>query len=499
MNGLIKFVDFEYEYVDNFSFQKNGIQIIESIDKIEIYNDVFRTIPLFISKNEKNIIIFSNYNTFYDEIEFDKTIDKVGFWEIILFGFAIGTRTIFENVKQMTSASKIIINKKDYTYTIERYWDFKVDTDYSIKNIETASDELFMLLEKNFSNIPANTKYITGISGGMDSRITLAFLSKFLNNEKLELFTYGFNEKIYEYKYAKEIAKRLNYKIPKFHKLNKLTYLNSLNYMPKFTGGQIGINHSPLFSYLNVLENNDSTLIATSYSEIIFSLKTEKEYSNTQLSLEIKLNNATYINENIKNIIEEDIKKLKKEYNNNETFSNINDYLYLTEQHPKFHEYLTYLFKSKIKVFNPYTNFELLKYVLSIPKEFKYRKKLQDKLLIDYFKLKDKNVSSSRFEWGDAGSAIDWFKFKTLNKINAVLRLITKGHIQLVNPYQTEEQSRLLYQFFLKDLEKILNKLYDNNLLDQNAYKHYSKLPISGLEIIERYHILSLGEIINDK
>ena len=41
-----------------------------------------------------------------------------------------------------------------------------------------------------------------GMIGGMDSRITLTFLSKYVPKENLELFTYGFDERLLEYKYA---------------------------------------------------------------------------------------------------------------------------------------------------------------------------------------------------------------------------------------------------------------------------------------------------------
>lgn len=499
MKKLIDFLDFEYEYVDTFSFEKNGIQIIETINTIEIYNDVFRTIPLFITKMEDSILIFSNFINFYNLNEVDKTIDKTGLWEIILYGFAIGTRTLYKNIQQMPSASKIVINKETLTYSIERYWDFQVKEDSSIQNIDDAADGLFNLLKNTFSEIPTNLNYCTGISGGMDSRITLAFLSNSLTKQHLDLFTYGFNKKIYEYKYAKEISKKLNYEIPTFHKLDKFSYYDSISYLPYFTGGQISINHSPLFSYLNKskLHTKNKILIATSYSEIIFSLKTEKKYTEETLSLQIKLNNSTHVPDEIKESIQNDLNMIKTEYNSNKSFSNINDYLYLTEQHPKFHEYLTYLFSSKIKIINPYTNFKLLTYVMSIPKELRFRKRLQDKILKDYFHLDDKNVSSSRFEWKEIGSNIEWIKFKVMNKANVILRILSKGSFQIMNPYQTEEQARLLHQFFLKDLEKTLSNFYKIDLIDMKTFEHYNHLPISSLDVIERYHILSLGEIIN--
>lgn len=495
--NLITFLDFKYELVEKFAIERNGIQIIEMDNKIEIYNDVFRTIPLFITKEDNKIIIFSNYINFYN-LKHKLNIDKIGFWETILFGFALGTRTLYQNIKQMTSASKIIINKKDMSYTIERYWDFQVDEDHSIKDENSAAKGLYSILNKNFAKIENDKKYFTGISGGMDSRITLAFLTNHIKKENLNLFTFGFSDKIYEYKYAKEISKKLNLHKPEFHKLDKLTYYNSIKFMPYFTGGQISINHSPLYSYLDKLEPNKEILIATSYSEIIFSLKTEEKKSEKILSFENKVNNCEQIDDKIKKNILDDLNLIKDNYSKTNCFSSIDDYLYLTEQHPKFHEYLTFLFKEKVEVFNPYTDFELLKYVISIPKQFKYRKKLQDNILNNNFNLMDKNVSSSRFEWGDAGGKLEWIQFKLINRINIILRIITRGRIEILNPYQTEEQSRLMYAYFQKIVNKELLSFYKKDLISEKNFKFFEKLPLKSQDVIERYHLLSLGEIIND-
>lgn len=495
-NEIVEFLDFKYEIVKNFCFNKNGIQVIETESSIEIYNDVFRTIPLFISFIDEKLIIFSNYINL-NKLKLELQIDKVGFWETILFGFALGTRTLYKNIKQMPSASKIVINKKNKSFNIERYWDFHIEEDSSINTIDKAEKGLYELLDKSFSKLRSDKNYITGISGGMDSRITLAFLKKHIKKENLDLFTYGYSDKIYEYKYAKSIADNLNFVQPEFHELNKSTYLESINFLPYFTGGQISIDHSPLYSYLSKLQDTNKTLIATSYSEIIFSLKAEKSKTYEILSFETKLKNNTLVSEKIKEEIYKDISNIKMEYNKTNCFSNINEFLYTSEQHPKFHEYLTFLFKDKIDVINPYTNFEILKYVMSIPKQFKYRKKLQDRLLHNYFELRDKNVSSSRFEWGEAGGKFEWFRFKITNKINVLLRILTKGHIEILNPYQTEEQSRLIYKYFQKMINLELDSFLKKDLIDLKTYKHYKKLPLKSLGVIERFRILSLGKIIN--
>lgn len=47
----------EYYKVEKFDIKLNGLQIIDSSNEIQIYNDPFRTLPLFIAKNKNNDLL----------------------------------------------------------------------------------------------------------------------------------------------------------------------------------------------------------------------------------------------------------------------------------------------------------------------------------------------------------------------------------------------------------------------------------------------------------
>jgi len=83
---------------------------------------------------------------------------------------------LIAHVSPQALKEKIIINKKTNEYKIERYWDFNVKEDQSIDSVEKAATGLYDRLDDIFSKLDKNQKYIMGISGGMDSRISLAFL-----------------------------------------------------------------------------------------------------------------------------------------------------------------------------------------------------------------------------------------------------------------------------------------------------------------------------------
>lgn len=491
-----------YSKVQTFDVKQNGIQIIEDENKLEIYNDPFRTTPLFIVKNiNDELIIFSNFEDFYKMDNIDKAIDEAGFWEIVLFGSGLWTRTLYNNVKQMPAASKIVINRNKNDYTIERYWDFDIKEDKSIDSIEKAAKGLYNRLDNVFSKLDITQKYVMGMSGGMDSRITLAFLSKYIPKENLELFTYGFDKRLLEYKYACEVATAFRYNKPKFHKLTKKSYQAAMSYLPKMSGGQICINHCHITSFLREHNLEEYKQISTYYSDAILGWDSkenkfiDKIESNFYVKTLIKFD---FLTEDIKSTIENDsykiFNKIKEEYN----YCSLDEYKYVTERNQKFHNYMASIQNRFLNTILPFASYELFSYAQSIPLKYKCEKQLIDYILENYFNLKDMKNISSRFQWGSRFSNIkEWYSFKFLNRANAILRPFTKGQIQLFNKYQTEEQDRLLYRDFHKELKESTQKFVNLGLMNEEQKKEWDKLPLKSKGISERYHLISLGKLID--
>lgn len=497
--------------VNNFDIKRNGIQLVESEKYIEIHNDPLRTEPLFITKDNNNkLIVFSKFEDFYQIENIDRVFDEAGFWEIVLFGSGLWTRTLYKNVDQMPGASKIIFDKKTNNYEIKRYWDYNVEEDKSIDSIEMAAYGLYNRLDKIFSNLDREQKYILGMSGGLDSRITLAFLSKYLPKENLKLFTYGFDERILEYEFSKEIAIAFGYERPIFHQLKEESYRKAMNYLPKMSGGQIGIGHCHILDFLQKNDNSGYRQISTYFSDAIFgyecSLERKKENINGHSFIQ-KINKANYLSDDLKNKMIIDTKKLFDSYSTRANYSSLDEYKYITERNQKFHTFLASIQKRFIETDIVYADFDLLTYVLSIPLKFRAQKKLIDYILDNKFdKISSKNfrnissrdfkVTSSKFQWGGRSSGIyEWYFFKLLNRANAILRPLTKGRIQIFNKYQTEEQERLLYSAFIKELSIVTSKFLASGLISPVGEKFWNRLPLKSNGIGERFNLISLGQL----
>lgn len=510
---------FSYSKTVNFSrdiigFCKgnNGITIVEEDEFITIYNDPFRTIPLFYTTDRKgNIYIFTNFEDFFSNFE-DNEIDKVGLWETILLGQAINTRTLFKNVKQMTSASAIVISRNHKNVRVERYWDYNINENSSINNIESAAKGLYERLDVIFNNIDKNDKYTLGLSGGLDSRITLGYLKKHFGDKKIDLFTYGYHEKILDYKYAKEVAHKFGYNKPKFHILNGNSYTKALEYLPQKSGGQIGINHCHIIDYLiNNFQysSENKKMISTYYSDAVFGFETKLEKGNDSIEDLFAYKEVTSnhnVPEDIKEIIIDDIKNVINKFDHSSNFSSINEYWYVTERNPKFHMNLAYLQSEFIPIITPYANYDLLNYMISLPLQYRYEKRLVDFILENYFGFDDKNkknVSSRLWKPGgwkkDISTNSSFYQFKTLNYINALLMSTTNGNLYVLNKYQTENQNAILRKYLKGQLITTLDQLKEMNMIDGNQLLGLSNIPLRANKLGVCFNIIGIGKLLNTK
>jgi hypothetical protein len=501
-----------YKKVDILDATYKGIQVIECASRVEIYTDTFRTVPLFVTRDKENeLIVFSDFEKYYSFELVKREVDKTGFWEIVLFGSALWTRTLYKNVEQIPSASCLSIDKASEQYKIERYWNYFIKEDEAITSLEQAADGLHSILDRIFSRLNPAKHYILGMSGGLDSRLTLAYLSSHISRDNIQLFTYGFDNSILEYKYATDVAEALGVARPVFHQLSPRSYRESLEYLPQMSGGQVAINHCHIIDYLKTKEIKNDVHISTYLSDALFGY----ECVSPQQINDINNNyyarvarSATELNAEIRDEIISDSMRIFSGFEINSNFSSLDEFKYITERNIKFHVFLAHLQNKHAETLCIYADIELLKYCLTVPIRFRENKNIIDALLNKYFpeismgnidniSSRDSKASTSRFQWDSRfWGFCNWHIFRLLNRINSILRIISMGRFQLTNIYQTEEHERLLYRDFKESLHLATTKLVSLGILTKNQKEEYDTLPIRSAGISERYAIISLAEIL---
>lgn len=500
--------------VKTFNIRQNGLQKITKKDKTEIYVDPFRTIPLFITTDTTgHHHIFSDFSTFYALKNIDKTIDKTGYWQNILMGGCVHTRTLYKNTKQLPGAHKLIVNHTDNTYKIDRYWDFSVQKDPTItkeKMLEGMFTRLDAMAKKFADNAQkSNTHYTLGMSGGMDCRLLIAFLSRHLKTDALTPFTFGFDERILEYQYAKEVAHTCGFTNTLFHKLDASSYRNALTHMPQQSGGQIGINHCHILDFLktnaqqNLLPKNTQH-ISTYYTDAI--LGWDARYPKN-IPTNLADNFYTHVTqaypflpEKVKEeMIQDGLNVFTPVVKPTTNMSCLPEYKYVTERHQKFHLHLAYMQGHHMPMHIPFADYDLLTYALSVPAQFRANKHWVDDIFAQYFpkiaKIKD---VSSRFQWGaNYSSKREWAHFKALNAANSIIRPLSGGRTELYNPYQTEEADRILRRHFHTDLKSATQKAVLHGLMDTKTKHMFDKLPWRSRGISERLNLISNAALLD--
>lgn len=494
--------------ITEFAKRNNGITIEKYEDGIKIFNDPFRSIPIFISEVEKNkTVLFTDYEIFFKYESSVGKIDIIGVWESILYGEPLHTRTIFNNIEQMIASSVVDINLREKKYEITRYWNY----DIKEKNIEF--QESLEILDKKLNEIFSRfseMKCVMGVSGGLDSRLSLYYLSSLIDSENIEAFTFGYNEKIMEYEYAKKVTEKLNISKPYFHKLEEKNYLDTLDDIVLKAGGLIGVTHIHSLDYIKNNMSMDKTYISNYYTDALFGYNAvQKKYNENYIDTsyyKIVSENEFDIPQVIVDEIIKDIKYICSMYEEKSNFSCIEEFLYVTEKNPKFHIFLSHIYSTYVNCSSPFLNYDLLTYMISLPIEYRIGKKIERELLKNKKIIID-DISSNKYSgksgvintWGRnwISSRVNYLLFRSRTMINGVLRIITDGRVQLLNKYSTENYHCYLYGSFRKYLIEACDYFGKIGLTSEFQNSQFIKIPRRFKNVNVRYQVITLWSLIS--
>ena len=92
----------------------------------------------------------------------------------------------------------------------------------------------------------------------------------------------------------------------------------------------------------------------------------------------------------------------------------------------------------------------------------------------------------------------DNFKFKSINRINAFLRVLFKGNIQVNNVYQTEELEKILHKNFRNELKSSFNILKRIGVFNK-SHSFFRSLPLRSKGTSERYSIITIANLFKNE
>ena len=222
------------EKIRTFQSKADGEFIVVIYDKfkndIYIFNDSLGRLPIYWYEGDEFAIISREIKFFYPYINKIR-FEKISLMEYLLFGFVLGQRTLIEGINRMMPRSFIIYNdeviinnRHNYPLFIAKHPILNDKEDF----VENFKRYFLRGLESRVSKLTSR-KQIISLSGGLDSRATLAGLIK------LGVSPYGItytlsnkNEKeiVYSEKIANEFAISLTHFKSRVNKVNLDKYLN---------------------------------------------------------------------------------------------------------------------------------------------------------------------------------------------------------------------------------------------------------------------------------
>lgn len=199
---------FEDEVLSSMNFARwNGefALILQMNDQIILVTDKKRSIPLFYTLNESDAWVVQDYL----EPNATMSIRKDAEEELLLTGFVVGEKTLFQDWYQLEVSSVVRLKERAskhqyYSYVVEK------ETD----SIDNFAEELSHVLNEVFDDLVARLagrKIILPLSGGYDSRIIALLLKDRGLSDSIITFTYG-RPGNGEATVSKEIADRLGLK-----------------------------------------------------------------------------------------------------------------------------------------------------------------------------------------------------------------------------------------------------------------------------------------------
>lgn len=486
-----------------FAKESKGVVIVNENGSFSVYNDPFCSIPLYYTQYKEKIIVTSEPNFLLEQGTFEP--DAAGIWEAILFGSCVWSRTIHKNIFQMPSATQL--TRRNGVVDLSKYWNFSVSEDLHLEKESNMIEAVDSKLLEIFSNLP-NERLLMGMSGGMDCRVSAAYLKKTNQSASTQTFTYASSAVSLEYKYAADVCNYYGIEEPKLFLLNESSYRSQLDFLPKYTCGQIGIQHSHICSILKQYKSENNTPLthlSNYYTDAVFGWDCtgKKQLTKGGDSLTLTLQKSNLVPDKIKEEILDDIEQVFASLDTESNLSSCDEFKYVSERNQKFHMNLASQQSRVMKTITPYANFELLNLMLSIPLHLRERKNVIDLLFSSgcIGNLAAGNLSSRQLvagrEFSNDGikTKLNKYDFKLRNVISAATAKFSRGKLVYPNKYHTESHVNILHRF-KPELVAVCEKLEEKGVFTKEQSDAFKAIPIKSAGVSERFQILSLNEIL---
>lgn len=151
--------------------------IEKSTNELAIVNDVFGRLPLYYTRLDSSPIVTREIGTLFEASDIDLSFDRYGIAQYLLFGYVLGDRTLWEDVRTLPPGTRVTLRpdgSASFASIAEFDFDRKEHADKSVA--ENAANLASLFVRSCRSRTADGRETVLSLSGGHDSRsIAAAF------------------------------------------------------------------------------------------------------------------------------------------------------------------------------------------------------------------------------------------------------------------------------------------------------------------------------------
>lgn len=139
----------------------------------------------------------------------DRNLDWPAIGGFLKFGFFLGENTYRQNTKVISPATHLVLDQDGTVVSNTRYWQWHYEPDQTLSP-DAAVEEFGEIFNEVLLEMVSNKNLALPLSGGLDSRSTLAVLGKpdLAGANSLFPFSYGYAENSVETRIARQLAEK---------------------------------------------------------------------------------------------------------------------------------------------------------------------------------------------------------------------------------------------------------------------------------------------------
>lgn len=184
-----------------FLNELNGMYAGAILDPLKqrllLFRDRFGIKPLYFCENNGRFVYASEIKALFDGAETGRAINRRNIFTYFTYRYVPGGETMFRGIQKLPPGAFLDYDLSAGTYSIKRYWDYRLDQVNPDMDAEDAADRFYELFSDAVRiRLRSDVEVGCLVSGGIDSSAVCAQAA--LSHPVLKLFSIGFGVDKYD-------------------------------------------------------------------------------------------------------------------------------------------------------------------------------------------------------------------------------------------------------------------------------------------------------------